>query len=75
MQVTNAFRQYAGGIFNGVCGKAINHAITAVGYGTENGKTYWIVRNSWGSWGEAGYIRVVARGNCGIYKDVYPSTS
>ena len=35
--VTDGFRQYAGGIFNGYCPSSINHAVTAVGYGTENG--------------------------------------
>jgi len=52
---------YSRGVFTG-CGLSridINHAVQLVGYGTDAGKDYWIVRNSWGSfWGENGYIRI-----------------
>ena len=40
-------------------GKMINHAVAAVGYGTENGTDYWLLRNSFGStWGNEGYFKV-----------------
>jgi cathepsin L len=67
------------GIFNGPCGTNLDHGVTAVGYGSENGKDYWIVKNSWSAdWGEAGYIRIrrnvaAATGKCGIAMDAsYP---
>ena len=57
------------------CPTQIDHAIVAVGYGTENGVGYYIVRNSWGtSWGESGYIRIAEAsglGVCGINEYVY----
>lgn len=36
----------------------IDHAVQLVGYGEEHGTLYWLVRNSWGTWGEHGYIRI-----------------
>lgn len=49
------------------CPTQIDHAVAMVGYGTEGGKDYWIVRNSWGpSWGENGYIRIAAHEGAGI---------
>lgn len=74
------FQLYQSGIFTGRCGTALDHGVTAVGYGTENGVDYWIVKNSWGaSWGEEGYIRMErdlatsATGKCGIAMEAsYP---
>ena len=37
----------------------LDHEISVVGYGTEGGKDYWHVRNSWGtSWGDNGFFKV-----------------
>lgn len=53
------------------CGTDLDHAVTAVGWGTENGKDFLIVRNSWSTeWGEKGYIRLAMKedgvGVCGV---------
>lgn len=71
---------YRSGILDSTsCGTNLNHAVTLVGYGTENGRDYWIIKNSWGTgWGERGYIRIrrttSGAGICGIYKmNSYPN--
>ena len=60
------FLQYSGGIFDYPnCPTNVDHAVHAVGWGTDTNQTtgatkdYFIVRNSWGTkWGEKGYIRI-----------------
>jgi cathepsin F len=59
---------YTGGIIEDCGPLELNHAVTLIGYGNENGKDYWIAKNSWGvDWGEKGYFRMVrGKGTCGV---------
>jgi cysteine peptidase B len=53
------WKQYKKGILTSCGSGAVDHAIVIVGYGTEAGEDYWLIRNSWGeSFGESGYIRI-----------------
>ncbi|CAL1299000.1 unnamed protein product, partial [Larinioides sclopetarius] len=67
----NTFINYRSGIFDEPkCRTDIpSHAVLVIGYGTEDGKDYWLVKNSWGeSWGLSGYIKMARNKNnqCGI---------
>jgi C1A family cysteine protease len=59
------FQLYFGGIINSAsCGSNLDHGVLVVGYGTENGQDYWILKNSWGAqWGESGFFRIAKGGD------------
>jgi hypothetical protein len=64
-----AWKGYKGGILSGCPNnKGSDHCVQIVGYGTDGGKAYWKVRNSWGpTWGEQGHIRLAFGSNqCNI---------
>jgi len=77
MNVESSFKLYSGGIYTSTTCNSLrqsnglvrpNHAMSVVGYGTDNGVNYWLVKNSWGTkWGLNGYAKVI-RGvdMCGI---------
>jgi len=69
---------YAGGVFNDPrcceqisdpeCKHWLNHEVTVVGYGTEGGLDYWLIKNSWtADFGENGYFKMKrGTGHCGV---------
>ena len=77
---TAELQSYTGGVYDppactGWHG-VLDHAVLAVGIGTEGGVPYYKVKNSWGAdWGEAGYFRIKRGANlCGVAMEVLHST-
>lgn len=60
MKLTPQFREYGGGVDDSTyCYPNDNHAMLIVGSGTEDGKDYWLMRNSFSvAWGEGGYYKI-----------------
>lgn len=70
------FQLYTSGIMKNFCYTSLDHGVLLVGYGSENGEDYWIVKNSWGAgWGEKGFFRILKSmeegkpGVCGVQMD------
>jgi len=60
---------YTGGVIHTTCSSQLDHAVLAIGYGTDpSGLAYWLIKNSWGpNWGEEGFFRLQrGRELCGI---------
>jgi C1A family cysteine protease len=76
---SKSFQLYKSGVYNDQigCGTNLDHAVVLVGWNSSDGEDYYILRNSWGSWGEDGYMRI-ARGSsygklgmCGLLSEPY----
>ncbi|CAK4148485.1 unnamed protein product [Aphanomyces euteiches] len=72
------WRNYKSGVITQCPGAQVDHAVTAVGYGTST-HDYFKIKNSWGAqWGENGYIYlqrgVGGNGMCNVVEYIsYPT--
>ena len=63
------FMVYKSGVYQHVSGAKLGlHAVKMLGWGIENGVSYWLCVNSWNTeWGEQGFFRILlGKNHCGI---------
>ena len=67
---------YSSGVYDGCSADAdLDHGVQLVGYGTEKGSDFYLVRNSWGEgWGEGGYIKLFREANPSCDEDPSPGS-
>jgi len=66
------FMTYKSGIYEHKTGEELGgHAVKIIGFGRENGVSYWLCANSWGAaWGDSGYFKI-KEGDCSIDASVW----
>lgn len=65
---TRAFNAYKGGVFECDYYGRVNHGMTLMGWGVENGVDYWLMKNSWSKgWGDNGWAKIKMNGKCQIH--------
>ena len=76
------FQTYKSGVMTSTkCGTTLDHAVLAVGYGTDaTAGDYWLVKNSWNTtWGDQGYIKLAivdGAGICGVQMEpLFPTSN
>jgi len=75
--VYSDFPTYKSGVYSHTSGQALGgHAVELIGWGTESGTPYWLVKNSWNEqWGANGLFKIKRGSNeCGIEDDVSGGT-
>jgi len=71
--VYSDFPAYKSGVYQPTSSQQLGgHAVEAIGWGTENGTPYWLIKNSWNQgWGDQGTFKIIrGKDSCGIESSV-----